>query len=183
MLRQNTLALGTTILASAWVLMACPSGGRLQNGELHEETVACPDTGELLTTYCAGSACHSPRPNRDPSTPKGGVDLTTPGGISAMVDAQATYPDIESSCPSGSNKELLINTSNPEKSLLYLKLTGQQTCGQAMPLSGAQPTAYEMYCLKQWALDLGKNPPSGSGGGSSSQGGASPGGAANGGAQ
>ena len=58
-----------------------------------------------------------------------------------------------SSCPAGSHK--LVDTAQPEKSLLYTKLTAQPPCGGRMP--GGEPlTEAEMSCVLNWIKSIPK---------------------------
>jgi hypothetical protein len=59
------------------------------------------------------------------------------------------------------------------KSLLLEKLSDNPSCGEPMP-SGPRPSAFVMYCLREWATALAQNPPSAAGGAGGSAGGGAP---------
>jgi hypothetical protein len=81
---------------------------------------ACPDVCMLLEQHCGTAGCHSG------SAPAGQLDLKSSGLATRLADMKA-----HTTACSG---RLLIDTKDPDKSILYGKLTDPPTCGQRMPI-------------------------------------------------
>jgi hypothetical protein len=125
---------------------------------------------------CAGLGCHSAGPNA-----AGGLDLTSPGVVSRLLNQPATHADVPDaggvSCPSVK----LIDSSNPQASWMLTKVQSNYSvpCGAEMPLGGGALASSDQNCLAMWVQSFGPAPGTSAGGGS---GGAAPGGAPAGGA-
>lgn len=80
----------------------------------------CPDVCMLLEQRCGTSGCHSG------SAPAGQLDLKSSGIATRLLDMKA-----HTSACSG---RLLIDTKDPDKSILYGKLLASSACGPRMPV-------------------------------------------------
>lgn len=127
-----TLAVFAVVGASA----GCPGGLD------HRDDFPVPCDAQLLMhVYCQGSACHGPNP--DP----GQLDLLSPGVEQRLVN-QLAYS--EGDCAG----EILVDSTDPTKSLFIQKLHNDEDCGSMMPYSGQTPGKAEIQCLQDWALGL-----------------------------
>lgn len=182
--RSSFMPASGLLLIVAGVLQGCPTGASLDNAEEHlaykPEIDTC-DAEPLFEEECSGSICHSSKAD---GTVAGGVNLDPPGVGARLLNQPATYPKLEGDgCPEV--PELLVNSAEPEKSLLMLKLRDEQTCGDGMPhpyrTSKLSPS--EMACVEAWMAELIENGAEGTGtggqsgtGGDSGAGGSSSGG-------
>lgn len=80
----------------------------------------CPDMCMFLEQHCGAAGCHSS------SAPAGQLDLKSSGIATRLADMKA-----HTTACSG---RLLIDTKDPDKSILYGKLTDPPTCGMRMPI-------------------------------------------------
>jgi hypothetical protein len=94
---------------------------------------ACPDVCMLLQERCGTSGCHSG------SAPAGQLDLMSSGVVMRLSD-MATHT---SAC---SGKKL-IDTTDPDKSVLYGKLTDPPSCGLRMPV-GTPLSDDQIECVR-----------------------------------
>jgi hypothetical protein len=94
---------------------------------------ACPDVCMLLQERCGTSGCHSG------SAPAGMLDLKSSGVVMRLTD-MATHT---SAC---SGKKL-IDTKDPDKSVLYGKLTEPPACGLRMPV-GTPLSDDQIECVR-----------------------------------
>lgn len=83
----------------------------------------CPDVCMLLQQHCGTTGCHAG------SAPEAQLDLKSSGIATRLLDMKA-----HTSACSG---RLLIDTKDPDKSILYGKLTEPPTCGVRMPVGTA----------------------------------------------
>ena len=91
----------------------------------------------LLQTKCGNASCHgAPATNT-------GLDLTSSSLAMRLAGRKGA-----SSC----TDKLLVDTGNPEQSLLYLKVSGS-SCGVRMPLGGSL-SASEQSCVLTWIEGL-----------------------------
>jgi len=96
------------------------------------------------TGKCAASVCHAKG-----SSPAGGLDLGSPGVEQRLLDQIARHEGLDASATC-STSDKLIDSSDPSKSWLLKKLTGQQgNCGARMPL-GQTLTPDELSCMQSW---------------------------------
>jgi hypothetical protein len=93
----------------------------------------CPDVPRVLATTCSAASCHSA------SNKAQGLDLASPNLSTRLVDVPATE---------GSG--LLIDSSAPSKSVLYLKLTPDPPFGARMPLGSTYLSATTLACVLRW---------------------------------
>lgn len=172
-------------------LAGCPSGSALENPDRFNE--AC-DALPIFEQNCAGSLCHS---SEDGEPPSGGVDLIAPDLPARLVGVAPTYPGVTDAETCATTPELLVDPTNPERSVLLTKVLGTQSCGDAMPIpnppSGLDDASLKcirsyVFALAEGAAGMGGAPGSGgasgsggsaSGGAANTGGGASTGGAAN----
>jgi hypothetical protein len=169
--RTRVLAAVGFAFAAAVALAACP--GKLDNGDdlLHNGEGGQPDCAEapkILQMNCAGSACHSP-PN-----PQEGLDLVSPDVGARLVDHFAN------GCAGN-----LADPTDPEGSVLYLKLGEMPPCGDRMPKDGTPLSDADMTCIRRWITRLQPTNTGGAGGtgiGGSGTGGTGTGGTGTGGA-
>jgi hypothetical protein len=54
-------------------------------------------------------------------------------------------------CPTG---EFLINSNNPQESVMLKRLRKTQACGDAMPPAGLPISAADLKCLEDWILSF-----------------------------
>ncbi len=159
------------LLASALVLWATGCPGSLENKEdflagggasaaSNGSTGSDGSTGSgevdpvcdgLITTSCARSNCHV----EGASTP----DLTVEGREERLRDVPATgiscKPDAGAGGAGGQAAYLLVDTANPEESLMYTKCLDAPPCGSQMPLIGADKLDDEqLACLLEWISSL-----------------------------
>jgi hypothetical protein len=99
---------------------------------------ACPDVCMLLQERCGTSGCHSG------SAPAGQLDLASSGVVMRLSDI-ATHT---SAC---SGKKL-IDTEDPDKSVLYGKLTDPPACGLRMPV-GAPLSDDQIECVRAFVAE------------------------------
>jgi hypothetical protein len=141
------------IIAAGAAAVACP-------GSLHDPSIHFPecDVPAVLDRHCSGSICHS---SADVSPNVVAPDLTSSGAGQLLLDKPATYDRVkdELNCPDP--PELLVDTQNPEQSLLLKKLEGSHACGDRMPLTGTALANDELECLVEWVMGLaaGAQPP------------------------
>ena len=95
------------------------------------------DFGGLIRMRCGDSACHAP-----PALSTG-LDLMS----ADLVDRLAGRAGVVS-C----KDKLLIDTDNPELSVLYLKVSSNE-CGTRMPV-GSLLSSYEQDCMLSWIRSL-----------------------------
>jgi hypothetical protein len=94
--------------------------------------VACDFRG-LVQAKCGNASCHGAPAS---ST---GLDLTSPSLATRLAGRKG---------PSACSNNLLIDSANPARSALYLKVTSM-TCGSQMPLGGSL-TPGEQACVLSW---------------------------------
>ena len=128
-----------TCMAFALLLLGSGCAGELTEAEIAAlssragidagttPTVTCPS----VKTICATSGCH------DSKTKLSGLDLS--GDLAPYIDKPVDVPTDPSlaagTCAEGSaNTYRIIDRSNAEQSLLYLKTTASP-CGEKMPLT------------------------------------------------
>jgi hypothetical protein len=126
------------LLVVALLLSGCP--GQLEeparwNGRL------CEDVPAELAQRCAGSGCHS---GEDPAA---GLDLVAPGVGDRIAGMPANGIDCD-------GMGAIADPSDPEGSLLYLKLGETPPCGDRMPLTGPPLTEPELDCMRSWIETL-----------------------------
>lgn len=90
----------------------------------------------LITERCATSTCHAPG-----VTPP---DLSYEGRVERIRDQPARCDDTL----------LLVDTANPEQSLMYTKCTDAPPCGSRMPLVDGPLEDEELACLLDWIETL-----------------------------
>jgi hypothetical protein len=104
---------------------------------------AVPDTGTgcdfraLITAKCGSAGCHGA------GAVSSGLDLA-----SANLATRVAGKKASGACAS----YLLIDSEQPERSALYLKVTAD-SCGSRMPLGGTL-TDKEQLCILQWVENL-----------------------------
>jgi hypothetical protein len=96
---------------------------------------ACKDVETmLLPARCALSGCHSAK---DMSA---GLDLESPGMRTRLTGRAAT----------GGPGVLVDPGGDPQKSVLYLKLTPNPPFGSQMPLAGTKLAGSDLACVAAW---------------------------------
>ena len=150
------LALAGLSLA-ATLLSGCP--GSLEDPERFSSSLsACGDVPQvILVQRCASPGCHTSREKTSD------LDFQSPGVADRLVGQ-----------PGSTCKTVLVDPAAPRQSLLYLKVSGQPTCGSRMPLGDRELSAAELACLEQWMKSLGG---AGAAGASGASGGGGAGGA------
>jgi hypothetical protein len=111
------------------------SASSLGGGENGQAGTGCADVETmLLPARCALSGCHS---TKDVSA---GLDLESPG-IRARLTGRAA---------AGGPGVLVDPGGDPQKSVLYLKLTPNPPFGSQMPLAGAKFAGSDLACVAAW---------------------------------
>ena len=106
-----------------------------------------------LSKACSSLGCHSG------SAPAAGLTLTE-AVIRAPKDELVDKLNkgnkgVMPGCPAGVGK--LIDKAQPEKSLIYTKVTAQSPCGDRMP-NGSPLSDAEMACLLNWIKSVASAP-------------------------
>ena len=86
-----------------------------------------------------------------------GLDLFRPDRETWLVNRAATYAGVSdaSACPAV--PELLVDSENPEESLILEKIEGRQSCGLREPMVGELADA-DQQCITDWVLWLANEP-------------------------
>lgn len=133
----SSLLLGAT---TGLVVSGCPGSlddpTRFQGAGLEACDVR---VHEIFATVCAHAGCHQS------NEPAQGLDLESAGVESRLVGVAPTGPGCSG---------VLVDPKNPEKSLLYLKLTDAPPCGVPMPFGGARLSSRDLGCVKSWITGL-----------------------------
>jgi hypothetical protein len=98
----------------------------------------CAEACNIIATRCATTGCHTG------GTPAGGLDLSADDFITELTGKMATTADCAG--------ETLIDSANPEQSLLYAKVTDPPACGVRMPF-GLYLDDDEIECMRKWIAD------------------------------
>lgn len=93
----------------------------------------CDPVATLFLQSCATSSCHSTRAQQ------GKLDLESPGLPHRLVDAQAS-----------GGPGLLIDAKNPDRSVIYTKVTDTPPFKFQMPLGAPPLNADELACIQAW---------------------------------
>ena len=93
----------------------------------------CDPVADLFPLSCATSACHSAQ------SQQGNLDLQSSGLPARLVGKQAY-----------GGPGLLIDSTNPDQSVLYLKVTDTPPFQFQMPLGAPPLSAADMACLQAW---------------------------------
>jgi outer membrane protein assembly factor BamB len=96
---------------------------------------------DLLAVRCAGPVCHSS------NMTGGSLNVTAGATASAVRTTLISRPASGSECASSGLS--LVEPGQPDKSLLYLKLTATPPCGSRMPPTGPL-TAAEIDRVRTW---------------------------------
>jgi hypothetical protein len=107
------------------------------SGNVAADAASTCDFRALLTNKCGNAGCHG-----GPAVATG-LDLTSDKLAVRVAGRKAS-----GACAS----YLLIDTQQPERSALYLKVTAE-ACGSRMPLGGTL-TDSEQACILQWITNL-----------------------------
>jgi hypothetical protein len=99
----------------------------------------------LMNKSCNVLGCHSA------SRPAGGLDLTE----AAITQPASLVDKINAGDPTGCQASMfkLIDSREPEKSLIYRKLTPPAPCGASMPV-GPALAATETACVLRWIKSI-----------------------------
>ncbi len=150
-------------------LTGCPVGAELDQPERYDPSITMPvqPSGSSTTggspacdftvamTTCQGSICHGSPGVASALTLGAGLDLFTADRDSKLIDAQATYTGVADpeNCPT--TPELLINSANPDASLMLAKVNGTYSCGASMPVTQVEKfTSVELDCVTAWVYYL-----------------------------
>lgn len=132
-------ALGVAAFAALGGMLGCP-------GTLDDEARFRTDGGVtpgtctdaptvVFTPSCAKSGCH----NKADSPSAGGLDLESPDIVGRTKDVTAK---------GGAGK--LIDSANPDKSVIYTKMKSPAPFGARMPLGEPQMSADKLNCVLNW---------------------------------
>jgi hypothetical protein len=123
------------------------SGGSAGSGGGNPETCLLAMTKDKS---CGIGGCHGT------TNPSAGLTLTDDAlrqAKDSLVDK--TNKGMMPGCPPGAHK--LIDKAQPEKSLLYTKLTAQPPCGERMPSGGSVSDA-QLSCMLAWIKSVASAP-------------------------
>jgi hypothetical protein len=140
------------LLALAGLSAGCPSGGNIPNPDEHLAAQSCA-APEIFAEGCEGALCHTPQENGQVT---GVIDLISVGFEHDLIDRPSDYSAVDdpSACPPAGT-ELIIDTADPEASLIITKTAGGHACGLPMPPPGYPPLgAAAIECIRAWAQDL-----------------------------
>jgi len=108
----------------------------LNDGGLQSQTDAGP-CGDVVTRIfvpsCGGSGCHGAM------APQQDLDLVSSGVASRVVGVTAKGCSVT-----------LVDPTNPEGSLMYLKLSPNPPCGAQMPLARPPLSSTDAACVLAW---------------------------------
>lgn len=93
----------------------------------------CDAVSTILAPSCATAACHSGQ------TQQANLDLESPGLPKRLVQK-----------PASGGPGLLIDAQNPDRSVLYLKVTDTPPFNFQMPLGAPPLSSDQVACLKAW---------------------------------
>jgi hypothetical protein len=93
----------------------------------------------LLAANCGTSGCHGEGSNLEDFA-------ASEAAARAFIDKPGTL-----AC---TGQGLVIDTENPEDSLMVRKLSDDAPCGQQMPISGEPLSAAEVECIEDWISGL-----------------------------
>jgi hypothetical protein len=114
------------------------SGGAAGANAVGVGGTPCDAPGTIFTTTCSGSTCHV-----------NGAPIGDFGDGAAAAEALVNQPSSQ-----GADCGLLINSSDPEESLILTKTNGtfnRTTCGALeMPLGSGDLTPDELACVESW---------------------------------
>jgi hypothetical protein len=126
------------IVLAAGALTACP--GDLRDPARFQQTAAapsCPDVvATVFTPRCALSGCHAS------AAMSGSLDLQSPDIYQRLVGKAAA----------GGPGVLIDPGDDPNRSVLYLKMTTEPPFGGQMPLGGDKLDAATLACVGAWVL-------------------------------
>jgi hypothetical protein len=114
---------------------------------------AC-EVNEAMQT-CQGSICHGSPGIPSALTLGGGLDLFAEDRNTALVDRPATYQGVANTEACPAVPELLVDTENPNDSLIIKKIEGRQACGASEPITLVEAFSDEnRQCITDWVLWL-----------------------------
>ena len=97
------------------------------------EAGSCPDVPtQILAPQCAKAGCH--------------VGATAAGNLDLSITGLATLPGKGDPACGGT----FADPANPEKSVIYLKLTASPPCGARMPFGGTPLSDSDQQCVLAW---------------------------------
>jgi hypothetical protein len=160
----------------ALTLVGCPVGAELDDPLKYDPTktgvtqnpqettggvgISCDTCGiDAAMATCDGSVCHGGPPGTVSGSAflGGGLDLFSPTRDSDLLDRPATYLGVPAAdlpnCPEP--PELLIDSQNPEQSLMSTKVYAMYSCGSAMPaIDMDEITDADRQCIRDWVMCL-----------------------------
>ena len=93
----------------------------------------CDPVATIFIPSCTTSTCHSSRAQQ------GNLDLESPGLPQRLLNLQAS-----------GGPGLIIDTKNPDQSVIYTKVTATPPFKFQMPLGAPPLSADEVTCIQQW---------------------------------
>jgi hypothetical protein len=160
---HSSLITGTLLsLAAAFLMAGCPKGADLEDPERFRTVDGFCDAKPVFENSCGlGSTCHEPD-DEDPSEQiLGYIDLITDTPenplVARLIDQPANYDTVDlnkDQCPV-SNPELLVDSQNPNESLLIKKIEDRQDCGRKMPYTTVRGyNDSSVACIKDWVFGI-----------------------------
>ncbi len=156
---HSSLITGTLLsLAAAFLMAGCPTGAELEDPDRFKTVGGFCDAKPIFEKSCGlGTTCHEEDADEPDKQILGYIDLITDTPenplVARLVDQPANYDTVDfnkDQCPV-SNPELLVDSQNPNESLLIKKIEDRQACGRRMPY-GVSPgfTDESIACIKDW---------------------------------
>jgi hypothetical protein len=132
MLHRRALLVSAALAAG---LLGCP--GSLEDPSRFDGQFGnCPDIEMVIATTCAKASCHSG------ASPTGSLDLASPDIVMRLSGKKAV-----------GGPGLLVDPSDPAKSVLYTKLKNPPPFLSQMPLTGAKLDDATQACFLTWIED------------------------------
>lgn len=145
--RDRSFVLARLMCGAAIVVGASGCPASLENAESFEagdgglgSNGHCPDVPTaVLSANCAQSGCHGT------VAPAASLDLQSPNVGARLLDVKPAL------C---SASRALVDSKNPDESLVYQKLKPNPPCGSRMPLTGHYLSDSDTACVRAWMVSL-----------------------------
>ncbi|HEX2679152.1 MAG TPA: hypothetical protein VHM19_21025 [Polyangiales bacterium] len=146
----GTLLFGDGSIGEAgYYLFPCDS----QRVPTHEPTFTAVFQEIICTAQCANAYCHGSH-TASAELDMENLDTTYRELVGAMP---SRMPNADGLSGCSKSNLLRVEPGHPERSLLYLKVSGSPPCGQAMPLMGTPLTREQLTQLRTWIANGAKD--------------------------
>lgn len=129
------------------------AGGAAVAGAAGSEAAVPADPACVSEVFRANMClmCHFPGALGTPVV-SGGLDLSGTNLGARLSKTPAVYAVTDTSkCEAGG---MIIQPSNPARSVLLLKVKGQPTCGETMPMNSSGLTGADLKCIEDWVTSF-----------------------------